>query len=371
MRSPRPAGRARAGQSMSTWPSFLRGRAPRPRRTGAGGAAVGAQVLADRVQDGQALADQAGGDLAEAVGAVEHVDVGAGQAGRRLLDDLRQLVDQHPVQRDPVVRGGRLGLDPHPLGVGHGQDPDPLGLGLGGLDDLGDQLLLAQLGLRAGPARSGRRAPPAGRAPGPAGRPGPPRPAPCRPRPCTAACTTAVCRAYSAWLRAATPAAASADGLVGLRLGDLRLPLDGGVVRRGHRVDVAGVAVVDRLDLQRVDGQADLGHLRLGAVQHLAGQLLPLGDDLLDRHRADDRPQVAGEDPAGQHRHLVLVGQEALAGVDDALVVVADLERDHRPDVQRDALLGHAGLGDLGLAHGQRQERGPCGRPAARTCRAR
>ena len=68
-----------------------------------------------------------------------------------------QLVDEHPVERDPVVRGGGLGLDAHPLGVGLGEDPDPLGLRLGGLDDLGDQLLLAQLGRRAGPVRSARR----------------------------------------------------------------------------------------------------------------------------------------------------------------------------------------------------------------------
>src|SRR5690349_21261660 len=48
--------------------------------------------LADRVEDGHALADQPGRDLAEAVGAVQHADVGAGQPGRGLLDDERQLV---------------------------------------------------------------------------------------------------------------------------------------------------------------------------------------------------------------------------------------------------------------------------------------
>jgi hypothetical protein len=93
----------------------------------------------------------------------------------------------------------------------------------------------------------------------------------------------------------------------------------------------------------------------LGAVEHLGGQLLPLGDDLLNGHRADDRAQVPREDAAGQHRHLVLVGQEPLAGVDDGLGVVADLERDDGADVERDALLGDAGLGDLGLPHGKRQ----------------
>ena len=110
-----------------------------------------------RLQDGQALADQPGRDLAETVRAVQHADVGAGQPGRRLLDDLRQLADQHLVQRDPVVRGRRLGLNPGPLGVGHREDPDPLGLGLRGLDHLGDQLLLPQLGLPLRPVRPARK----------------------------------------------------------------------------------------------------------------------------------------------------------------------------------------------------------------------
>jgi hypothetical protein len=141
-------------------------------------------------------------------------------------------------------------------------------------------------------------------------------------------------------------------GLVGLRLRDLRLPLDRGVVRRGHRVDVAGIHVVDGLDLQRVDGEADLDHLRLRAVEHLAGEFLPFGDDFLDRHRADDRAQVPGKNPSGQRGHLVLVRQEPLPGIDDALLVIAYLECDDRADIQRNALLGNAGLGDLRLAHG-------------------
>ncbi len=123
-------------------------------------------------------------------------------------------------------------------------------------------------------------------------------------------------------------------GLRGLGLGDQSLPLNGCLVRRGHRVDVAGVPVVDGLDLERVHDQADLCHLRLRGVQHLRGQFLAFGDDLLDGHRTDDRAQVAGEDPAGQHRHLLLVGEEPLPGVDDALGVVADLERDHGAYVQ-------------------------------------
>src|SRR5690348_11791213 len=45
-----------------------------------------ADALADRLQDREALADESGGDLAEAVRAVEHGDAGAVQPGGRLLD---------------------------------------------------------------------------------------------------------------------------------------------------------------------------------------------------------------------------------------------------------------------------------------------
>ena len=249
------------------------------------------------------------------------------------------------------MRGRRLGLDAHPLRVRLGDDADPLRLGLGRLDHLGDELALAQFRLLAGQfglgrddlhlrLRLGERSHLRGlrlrlvdlglvlclhhrRLPGVLG------------------------------LLALGFLLCLGGLLVGLRLRDLRLALDRGVVRGGHGVDVAGVHVVDRLDLQRVDAEADLGHLRFGAVEDLGGQFLPFGDDLLDRHGADDRAQVAGEDAAGEGGHLVLVGQEALARVDDALVVVADLERDDGPDVQRDALPGDTGLGHLGLAHRQ------------------
>ena len=69
---------------------------------------------------------------------------------RRLLDDLGQLIDQHPVERDPIVRRGRFGLNPHLRGVGLGQQAYPLRFRLGRLDHLGYQLLLAELGLALG-----------------------------------------------------------------------------------------------------------------------------------------------------------------------------------------------------------------------------
>ena len=147
--------------------------------------------------------------------------------------------------------------------------------------------------------------------------------------------------------------------LLGLGLGDLGIALHGRLMGCSQGGDVARAAVVDRLDLERVDDQADLFHLRLGGVEDLLGQPLALADDLLDGHGADDRAQVAGEDPSGQHRHVILVLEEAPGRVGDALVVVADLEGDDRPAQQGDPLLGHALLGHLGLLHGQGQRADP------------
>src|SRR5580658_2583137 len=109
-----------------------------------------AEALLDRVKDRQALGYQAGGDLAQTVGAVQNVQIRAGQPGRGFLDNLRQLLDQHPVKRDLVVRGSGLGLQRDSLRVRPREDLDLLGFGPGGLDDLADQLLLAQLGLPLG-----------------------------------------------------------------------------------------------------------------------------------------------------------------------------------------------------------------------------
>ena len=55
--------------------------------------------------------------------------------------------------------------------------------------------------------------------------------------------------------------------------------------------------------------------------------------------------------------HLALVRQEALSRVDDRGSVVSDLEGDHGLNLEGDALLGDAPLGDLSLLHRQRQVR--------------
>ena len=148
-------------------------------------------------------------------------------------------------------------------------------------------------------------------------------------------------------------------GLLGLGLGNLGVTLDGGLVGCSQCGDVARAAVVDGLDLQRVNHQPDLFHLRLGGVEDLLGQPLALPDDLLHRHRADDGSEVAGEDSPGEHRHVVLVLEEAPGRIGDALVVVTDLEGDDRAAQERDPLLGDALLGHLGLLHGQREGADP------------
>ena len=137
--------------------------------------------------------------------------------------------------------------------------------------------------------------------------------------------------------------------LVTLGGGDARGAGDGGGVGRGEVLDVAG-RVLDLLDLQAVDDDAELLHLGVAAVLDLLGDLVALADDLLDGQRADDRAQMAGEDPPAQLLHAVLLGQEAAGGVGDRTGVVADLEDGHGAQPQRDALLGHAVLDELGLA---------------------
>jgi hypothetical protein len=57
-------------------------------------------------------------------------------------------------------------------------------------------------------------------------------------------------------------------GLLRLGLGDLGVALDGSLMRRGEGGDIARATIVDGLDLEGVDDQADLFHLRLGGVEY-------------------------------------------------------------------------------------------------------
>ncbi len=90
--------------------------------------------------------------------------------------------------------------------------------------------------------------------------------------------------------------------LVGLGGGDAGLAGHGGGVGGGQVVDVAGV-VLDLLDLQGVDDDAELLHLGVAAVLDLLGHPVPFPDDLLDGQAADDRAEVAGEDAPDQLLH--------------------------------------------------------------------
>ena len=130
--------------------------------------------------------------------------------------------------------------------------------------------------------------------------------------------------------------------------------LDGGGVRAAEVLDVAG-RVLDLLDLQRVDDQAELLHLGARRLAGQLGELLAVADHLLDRHVADDGAQVTGEDVVDPLVHLVLLVEEAAGRVGDRREVVADLVDDHAADAERDALVRDAVDGQVGLAQVERE----------------
>ena len=118
--------------------------------------------------------------------------------------------------------------------------------------------------------------------------------------------------------------------------------------------DVAG-RVLDLLDLQRVDDQAELLHLGARRLAGQLGELLAVADHLLDRHVADDGAEVAGEHVVDPLVHLGLLVEEAAGRVGDGREVVADLVDDDAADAERDALVGDALDGQVGLAQVERE----------------
>jgi hypothetical protein len=139
----------------------------------------------------------------------------------------------------------------------------------------------------------------------------------------------AAARSCSAW-KAASLTAVSRWALRGARLAE--------------RLDVAR-RVDDLLDLQRVDDEPELLHLVHRRLARLLGQLVAVGDQVLDREAADDRAQVPVEDLADEVVHLRggpvlgrLVVQEARRGVGDRRLVVADLEDRDAAHADRDLL---------------------------------
>ena len=147
-----------------------------------------------------------------------------------------------------------------------------------------------------------------------------------------------------------------ADGslLVCCRLRHPGIPL---ATRRLLLADELHVArlVTDRLDRERIDLEPGRREVALGGVLDGLLELLPVEVQLLDRERADDRPEGALQHILDDRIDLLLLGlEEPFGGVPDRLVVGADLERRDALDGDLDALAGDGvGEGDVDLPGGQ------------------
>lgn len=105
--------------------------------------------------------------------------------------------------------------------------------------------------------------------------------------------------------------------------------------------DVAG-GVIDFLDLQRVDHQAELFHVGARSRAYAGGELFAVTDHVFDVQAADDGAQVTGEDIAHPLIHLVLLVEEPARGIRDRREIVTDFEDDDAFQTQRDSLGGDA-----------------------------
>ena len=144
-------------------------------------------------------------------------------------------------------------------------------------------------------------------------------------------------------------------GTPGVRLGD------GGVL--GHlgglgTTPVAQVAalVLDGRDLEGVDDQTLVVHRVRGFLLHLRGEGSAVLNDLLDRERADDRAQGAGEDLLRIVVDLLLLVEEALRGLAHIVLGAADLDLRDSLEAQRDAVDRDAVDLDLDLPRRQRED---------------
>ncbi len=112
--------------------------------------------------------------------------------------------------------------------------------------------------------------------------------------------------------------------------------------------------VLDLVDLQGVHNQTQLLHLRTARGPGLPGELLPVADHVLDRQPAHDGPEMTGEHVVHALRHHLLLVEETPSRVGDRHEVVAHLEDDHAPHLERNALGGHAIHVQFGLVEVQR-----------------
>ena len=111
----------------------------------------------------------------------------------------------------------------------------------------------------------------------------------------------------------------------------------------------------------------DVARSRLGRALDLLLELLAVVVELLDRQRADDRPERALEDVLDDRLDLVVAVQEPLGRVADRLLVAADLDRRDALDRDLDALLGdRVREVDVDLARGQVEPARACGPAAGR-----
>ena len=127
---------------------------------------------------------------------------------------------------------------------------------------------------------------------------------------------------------------------VGLGLGDLRVAFDLGDARLAQRVEVA-LAVADVADGEADDAQAHVRHVAGGHFLHLRGEGIAVLVDVLHRHRAEDRAQMAFQGLHGDVLDLLgALAQELLGGGGDGDVVALDLDLRHAIHAHRHAFAG-------------------------------
>ena len=134
--------------------------------------------------------------------------------------------------------------------------------------------------------------------------------------------------------------------LVGRGLRHPRVALAAGGLLLADQLHVARL-VANRLDRERVDLEAGRGEVTLRRFLDGLLELLPVQVQLLDRERADDRPEGALQDVLDDRIDLVLrCLEEPLGGVPDRLVVGTDLEGGDALDSHLDAL-ARDGVGEI------------------------
>ena len=145
---------------------------------------------------------------------------------------------------------------------------------------------------------------------------------------------------------------------VGLGLGDLRVAFDLGDARLAQRIEVA-LAVLDVADGEADDAQAHVRHVARRHFLHLLGEGVAVLVNVLHRHRAQDRAQMAFQRLHGDVLDVLgVLAQELLGGGGDGNVVALDLDLRHAVHAHGHAF---AGIDVLLLLHvnGQQLQRQP------------